>query len=148
MKYWQHTIVFQEMPKDVALAFELTNCPFRCDGCHSPHLQEDNGYELTVDVFKNILNKYVGLVTAVLFLGSAYNDVDRDLLMQMLDYAKTMNMKTCIWTGEEDVCPAIKDRLDFLKVGQYRKDLGGISDKNTNQRYFDLKNNCLVEVKL
>lgn len=146
MKYYQYTIVFQEMPDDIALTFELTQCPVCCEGCHSPHLQEDVGEELTLEVFKQIVDRYVGMVSAVLFMGSAYNFDDQARLVQMLDYAKLLGLKTCIWTGENDVCSNLKERLDFLKTGRYIAEKGALGMPGTNQRYVNLLTNESVGV--
>ena len=43
LKYTSYTVVFQEVPDEVSLAFEVSGCPFKCEGCHSPHLWEDVG---------------------------------------------------------------------------------------------------------
>ena len=36
-------VVFQEIPGEVTLALNLSGCPNRCAGCHSPHLWEEVG---------------------------------------------------------------------------------------------------------
>lgn len=146
MKYYQYTVVFQEMPDDIALTFELTQCPMHCDGCHSPHLQEDIGETITLSVFRQIVDKYIGMVSAVLFMGSAYNADDQLELAQMLDYAKSLGLKTCIWTGESDVCANLKQYLDFLKTGRYIAEKGALGTPGTNQRYINLLTNETVGV--
>lgn len=42
-KYVDYDIVFQEVPGEVSLALNISNCPFKCEGCHSPHLRENIG---------------------------------------------------------------------------------------------------------
>ena len=46
LKYADYDIVFQEIPNEVTLAINISNCPNRCVGCHSPYLMEDVGEEL------------------------------------------------------------------------------------------------------
>ena len=43
LKYAGYDIVFQEIPDEVTLALNLSGCPNGCPGCHSPHLQRDEG---------------------------------------------------------------------------------------------------------
>ena len=47
LKYTDYDIVFQEIPDEVTLAINLSNCPNRCKGCHSPYLQQNVGEALT-----------------------------------------------------------------------------------------------------
>ena len=49
LKYYNYDIVFQEIPDEVTLAVNLTNCPHRCIGCHSPHLRHNIGEPLPAD---------------------------------------------------------------------------------------------------
>ena len=43
IKYKTDTVqvVFEEIPDEVTLAIEITNCPGMCVGCHSPWLRGD-----------------------------------------------------------------------------------------------------------
>lgn len=135
MKFYQYTVVFQEVPDEITLAFEITNCPHKCEGCHSPHLLEDIGTELTIDVFKEVLGKYFGMITNVAFFGGEQYDE----MEEMLDYAKDLGLKTTLWTGGCDVAPRIKEKLNFLKTGEYRHELGGLQSEDTNQKYINVK---------
>ena len=38
LKYVNTDIVFQEIPDEVTLAVNISNCPCRCPGCHSQYL--------------------------------------------------------------------------------------------------------------
>ena len=43
LKYVNTGVVFQEIPDEVTLAINISNCPCRCPGCHSHYLWEDIG---------------------------------------------------------------------------------------------------------
>ena len=47
LKYLNTQIVFQEIPDEISLAINITQCPNNCKGCHSEYLKEDIGTELT-----------------------------------------------------------------------------------------------------
>ena len=47
IKYKETQVTFSEVPDEISLCINISNCPHRCKGCHSPYLQEDVGYELT-----------------------------------------------------------------------------------------------------
>lgn len=134
MKFYQYTVIFQEVPDEITLAFEITGCPHKCHGCHSPHLIEDIGTELTLDLFKNILAKYFGMITNVAFFGGEqYSELE-----QYLEYVKTLGLKTTLWTGSCEIVPTLKNKLNYLKTGAYVESLGGLQSPDTNQRYCNL----------
>ena len=44
------SVVFLEIPDEICCAINISNCPHRCDGCHSQYLRKDIGDELNKDV--------------------------------------------------------------------------------------------------
>ena len=46
LKYVNTDVVFQEIPDEVTLAINISNCPCHCPGCHSRYLWEDIGLSL------------------------------------------------------------------------------------------------------
>ena len=69
LKYYNYDIVFQEIPDEVTLAVNLTNCPNRCQGCHSPHLREDIGTVLDEAEIGKLIAQYDRCITYFLFYG-------------------------------------------------------------------------------
>ncbi|HOY50150.1 MAG TPA: hypothetical protein PLX49_00215, partial [Prolixibacteraceae bacterium] len=69
LKYYNYDIVFQEIPDEVTLAVNLTNCPNRCKGCHSPHLQKDIGEELNEARIIALMDQYARAITCFCFMG-------------------------------------------------------------------------------
>ena len=65
MKVASYDIVFQEIPEEVTLALNISQCPCHCQGCHSPHLAEDIGEQLTTELLQNLLDRYRSAVTCV-----------------------------------------------------------------------------------
>ena len=52
----KHTkVVFSEIPDEITLALNITNCLNNCIGCHSSFLKQDIGEEVT----ESILDKYI-----------------------------------------------------------------------------------------
>ena len=58
LKVASFDIVFQEIPGEVTLALNLSNCPCHCPGCHSPHLWEDTGEELNESLLDDLIARY------------------------------------------------------------------------------------------
>ncbi len=76
------------------------------------------------------------LITCVCFLGGEWHE---DELIELCQWARHQGLKTCLYTGLEDVSERLKQVLDFLKVGRFEKAKGGLSSKTTNQRLIDLR---------
>jgi anaerobic ribonucleoside-triphosphate reductase activating protein len=134
IKYLNVDIVFQEIPNEISLAFEITNCPYRCEGCHTPELQQDIGDELTISILKtfikdNIVNNKP-LISCVLFLGG---DHHKSELIELLKVCKEFNLKTALYTGNNKLDVDIAKHLDYVKLGQYVEELGNLKSETTNQ---------------
>lgn len=46
IKYVECAVTLAEVPHEVCLTISISNCAFRCHGCHSPYLQQDVGEPL------------------------------------------------------------------------------------------------------
>lgn len=136
MQLAAHDIVFQEVPGEISLAFYISGCSLACDGCHSEMLwSKKGGVELTEQEFLSLLNRYGSMVSCVLFMGGEWHETD---LIERLKLAKSLGYKTALYTGEESVSSEIERHLDFLKVGRFIKDLGGLAFPNTNQKFISV----------
>ena len=69
VRYYNFDIVFAEIPGETTLAINIANCPNRCPGCHSPHLQADAGHVLDAPELRALLERYGRSVTCVCFMG-------------------------------------------------------------------------------
>lgn len=145
MRFYKYDIVFQEVPDEISICFTITGCKLRCPGCHSAHLWKDtNGEILTDEVFQSILSKYKNLASCVLFMGGEW---DENRLIELLQYAKSQNFATCLYTGEEDVSNEIKSELTYLKTGRWTSELGGLKSKTTNQKFIRINDNQILNYK-
>jgi len=133
---------FAEVPGHTALVLAISGCKNRCEGCHSPHLRDDIGEELTVTEYRNTIKKYDGVIDAVCFLGGDHDPY----LEQILIYSKNEfpNIKTALYTGNESVSDRLIWNLDFLKTGPYIEGLGPLSSKTTNQRMYSVEDGHIL----
>ena len=67
MKYTGAEITFAEVPDEITLCINISNCPCHCKGCHSPYLAEDIGEELTEDSLHKLISSNEG-ITCVAFM--------------------------------------------------------------------------------
>ena len=137
LKYTDSQITFSEIPDEITLCINISNCPFRCKGCHSKELWEDVGKELTPNEIDSLLQDGV---SCLLFMGG---DSDLPSLTELLKHVKICypNVKTAWYSGRREVplydFPLIL--LDYIKLGPYIKEKGPLNNPNTNQRLYKLK---------
>ena len=153
LKVASYDVVFQEIPGEVTLALNLSNCPCHCPGCHSPHLAEDIGEPLDKELLEGLISRYAGLITCVCFMGG---DADPAEVARLAHYIKSQitNDKSPLkvaWYSGRPGDPndqeglerlgylghlAPLEHLDFVKFGPYIEELGGLKSPKTNQRLY------------
>ena len=149
MKYLNYQVVFKEVPDEVTLSINITNCPYRCPGCHSSYLQEDVGEELTYETLSSLIEKNKG-ITCVCFMGGDRN------IYELLTFAYFIKIKYGLktaWYSGMDTMPKrliedVKDVFNYVKIGSYKKDRGGLESMETNQQFFKIEDSKLIEIKL
>ena len=160
MKVASFDIVFQEIPGEVTLALNLSNCPCHCPGCHSPHLAEDIGEPLTEELLDDLTGRYKGLITCVAFMGG---DAEPMNVIRLANYIhdlrlknEDLRLKTAWYSGRAQLpecltaqrsnsdngltALAVLQRsdlpFDYVKLGPYIEALGGLKSEKTNQRLY------------
>lgn len=138
--FYTKNVVFQEVPNEISLSFSIAGCKNNCKNCSWKNC-DIKAKKLTDSLYKSFLHKYKGYISCILFLGGEWNSED---LINKLKLAKEYGFKTCLYTGLYDVDNKIKENLDYLKVGPYIEELGGLNSLKTNQKFFDLINNKIL----
>ena len=133
VKVASYDVVFQEIPGEVTLALNLSNCPCHCPGCHSPHLAEDIGEPLDEPLLDALIAKYAGLITCVAFMGG---DADPAEVFRLAEHVK--GLKTAWYSGRPGTPNNLSTPIpfDFVKFGPYIESLGGLKSEKTNQRLY------------
>ncbi len=138
----EFNVVLQEVPGEISLCFSISGCPLQCPGCHSPFLWKNrNGERFTFNAYKDTLNLYYGFATCVLFMGGEWHP---DELIERLKWAKSLGYKTCLYTGENQVDPAILRHLTYIKTGPWIQQLGGLNNPFTNQIFKEVKTDTVL----
>lgn len=137
MKYLSSQITFQEVPDEISLSFLITGCSLRCPGCHSSDSwNSQRGQELTEEKLVQLIEKYRRGLTCILFMGGEWYQRE---LISLLKVAQRFGLKTCLYTGLDQVSEDLKQELTFLKTGSYRKELGGLASLITNQKLIEVE---------
>ena len=134
MRFASYDIVFQEVPDEVTLAVNITGCPVRCKGCHSPHLWEDTGYILDEQALASLLADYGTDITCVALMGG---DADTEGVYRLARWIHERGVRTAWYSGRTAIpkdCPV--GCFDYIKTGPYIEALGGLKSPTTNQRLY------------
>lgn len=134
LKYANFDIVFQEVPDEVTLAINISNCPNQCVGCHSQYLWKDVGYVLDKESLDDLVEKYQSGITCVCFMGGDAEPYDvANLAMHIKN--KYKDMKTAWYSGKNELPDAFHaETFDYIKTGRYEAALGALDSRTTNQR--------------
>ena len=134
LKYLGYSVVFQEVPDEVSLAINISGCPHRCEGCHSKYLWEYDGRYISDDLVE-LIEKYKGLITCVCFMGGEQNPTE---LIQLAHVADYYGLNVALYSGasSRELLYSIAQCFDYVKVGAYISNLGGLNSKTTNQKMY------------
>lgn len=138
LKYKGTLITFSEIPDEISLCINITGCPIKCEGCHSPWLAEDDGTSLSIKELQRLININNG-ITCVCFMGG---DADPKYIGYLafiisMGYPK---LKTAWYSGRNTIEELNLDLADwnYIKVGPYIKEKGPLNNPNTNQRLYQV----------
>jgi len=136
VKYHDAMVVFEEIPNEITLAINITNCPCKCPGCHSKFLWEDTGTELTIEELDTLLEKHDG-ITTVCFMGG---DASPETICALAEYVHEIKkLKVGWYSGMDNYYKDINfDWFDYIKLGHYDDKLGGLNKETTNQKLFKI----------
>ena len=136
LKYVNTGIVFQEIPDEVTLAINISNCPCHCPGCHSTSLWENIGIPLTPMAITEMMGHYGAGVTCIAFMGG---DADPSYVNTLARFVhrEFPQMKVAWYSGRQRIPSSVrKADFDYIKVGPYIAHLGCLKDRTTNQRLY------------
>ena len=147
LKYTDYDIVFQEIPDEVTLAINLSNCPNHCKGCHSAYLMEDIGEPLTEESLSTLLGKYGKAITCVCFMGGDASPAEVEQLAAFL-HKQTITPVKVGWYSGKSKLPEHFDvsHFQYIKLGPYIESLGGLKSETTNQRLYHIENGIIEDI--
>ncbi len=136
LKYVNTGIVFQEIPDEVTLAINISNCPCRCPGCHSRYLWEDIGLPLNAEAIDALVSQYGTDITCIAFMGGDDDPMGVNLLAQYIHEEYPM-LKVGWYSGRSRIPKGVvKQDFDYIKLGPFIRHLGPLKERTTNQRMF------------
>ena len=150
LKYVDAKVVFAEVPDEVTLAVNISNCPCHCKGCHSSYLAEDIGTPLDEDSLVELLLNNKG-ITCIAFMGG---DSDPEYINWLASIMRDMNdsepwnwadVKIAWYSGRQELSEDINlEYFDYIKLGPYMEEFGPLNSRTTNQRMYKV-HDCELE---
>lgn len=133
LKFTDIQVTFAEVPDEITLCINISNCPCHCKGCHSAYLAEDVGTPLDEMELTSLIEANRG-ITCVAFMGG---DADQTTVHNLASFIKEMypGIKVAWYSGRETAIINL-DYFDFIKLGPYDEDKGPLNKRTTNQRFY------------
>lgn len=131
IKYVDTLIGFREIPNEITLCINISNCPNNCPGCHSSWLLKDEGTPLTYVELKSLIKKNKG-ITCICFMGGDREPWEIQRLAKLIkeDY----DIKVGWYSGKDKMWEGINlIYFDYVKIGSYKKEFGPLDIPTTNQ---------------
>ena len=145
LKYVDTKIVFQEIPDEITLAINISNCPCQCKGCHSSYLAQDIGKRLSFRSLHELITEKNKGISCVAFMGG---DSDPSRINTLASFLRSHHypVKIAWYSGRQELSNSIDlFNFDFLKLGPYIEELGPLNSKTTNQRFYKVVNDELID---
>ena len=132
--YTEFGLSEREVPGERSICIYLSGCCHNCRNCHYPLLKEKDYGERLMDYYKDIIALYRKQATCVCFLGEGANTVvEHDELRIIVKYAQLQGLKTCLYSGRDVEVEEWMQIFDYIKLGSYVEELGGLESVATNQ---------------
>ena len=145
LKYVDAKVVFAEVPDEVTLAINISNCPCQCKGCHSSYLAEDIGNPLNKTVLSKLLEDNKG-ISCVSFMGG---DAEPDKVNTLASFITNHynSIKVAWYSGRQELSNSIDlFNFDYIKLGPYKEEFGPLNSRTTNQRFYKVSGRELVDI--
>lgn len=145
LRYTETKVVFSEIPDEITLAINISGCPCACEGCHSSYLAENIGDKLSEDTLSAFIERY-DTVSCISFMGG---DGEPAEVSRLAHYLKGLKPSLMIgwYSGRDELSQEVDiDNFDYIKIGSYRSEFGGLSSPTTNQRLYKVKDKELIDI--
>lgn len=147
LKFTDIQVTFAEVPDEITLCINISNCPCHCRGCHSAYLAEDIGALLSEAGLTLLIEANRG-ISCVAFMGG---DVNPEEINIYAAFIKGMypGIKVAWYSGRQELSKDIDlMNFDYIKLGPYDEDKGPLNKRTTNQRFYKVVHTSAGKSKL
>jgi anaerobic ribonucleoside-triphosphate reductase activating protein len=145
LKYVNAMVTFSEVPDEISLCIEISNCPCHCKNCHSSYLAQDIGEPLDLQHLTNLIDSNKGITCVCIMGGDADPSEVDDIAQDIKEYYP--GLKVAWYSGRQELSEDINlEFFDFIKLGPYIEELGPLNSKTTNQRFYLVEDGKLIDM--
>lgn len=145
LKYVDTKVVFAEVPDEITLAINISNCPCQCKGCHSSYLAQDIGEPLDLQHLTDLIDSNKGISCVCIMGGDANSSEVDDIAQDIKEYYP--ELKVGWYSGRQELSKDIElGNFDFIKLGPYIEEFGPLNSKTTNQRFYKVNGKELIDI--
>ena len=138
LKYVDTLVGFAEIPDEITLAINISNCPCHCINCHSSCLSEDIGEPLDLQHLTNLIDSNKGITCVCIMGGDANPSEVDDIAQDIKEYYP--NLKVGWYSGRDYISEDINlENFDYIKYGHYDENKGPLNSKTTNQVMLEIE---------
>lgn len=132
LKYVDTLVGFAEIPDEITLCINISNCPCHCSNCHSSYLAEDIGEPLDLQHLTNLIDSNKGITCVCIMGGDANPSEVDDIAQDIKEYYP--NLKVGWYSGRDYISKDINlENFNYIKYGHYDENKGPLNSKTTNQ---------------
>ena len=150
IRYINTMETFTEIPDMITLCVNICDCPCHCPGCHSPFLWDTFKWteetkkefgepkELNTKELEKLINNNKGFDT-IAFMGGDSNVSYINVLAKFIR-DNFQNLNIAWYSGRTKLPEKIINlaNFDFIKLGPYIEEKGGLDNPKTNQRLYEV----------
>jgi anaerobic ribonucleoside-triphosphate reductase activating protein len=145
LKYVDTKVTFSEVPDEISLCINISNCPCHCKNCHSSYLAQDIGTELTFNEVRKLIKKNSGISCIAIMGGDAEPDKVNTLASFITNHYNSI--KVAWYSGRQELNNNIDlCNFDYIKLGPYKEEFGPLNSRTTNQRFYKVNGKELVDI--
>nr|DAO34795.1 MAG TPA: anaerobic ribonucleoside-triphosphate reductase activating protein [Crassvirales sp.] len=145
LKYVDSKVVFAEVPDEITLAINISNCPCQCKGCHSSYLAQDIGEPLDLQHLTDLIDSNKGISCVCIMGGDANPSEVDDIAQDIKEYYP--ELKVGWYSGRQELSKDIElSNFDYIKLGPYIEEFGPLNSRTTNQRFYKVSDGELVDI--
>ena len=155
LKYVDTKVTFSEVPDEISLCINISNCSCHCKNCHSPYLAEDidepliykdthnNRTVINCNPLSELIEANKG-ITCVCLMGGDSNPEYINILGKTI---KCHKLKSAWYSGRQELSNSIDlSNFDYIKLGPYKEEFGPLNSKTTNQRFYKVNEKELIDI--
>lgn len=131
-----HGVTLREVPGNIAVYFSFDCCANRCEGCHSPELQQDSGERISLqEMYEKAEYALKKGATAIVLMGidscSILTEEGKTLIINVMQSLAPV----CLYTSRT-LEEALHWNTQWIKTGKFIEERGGLDKQTTNQRFY------------